>query len=119
MENIWKIQTIVLYFVIKENLEISFQNGPEHETTSLISLPQSTVGVRASSVTRGGVIRNFSNTFDCKACTIKLTVPAQKKFLARKIIFAFRTIIFDQLSTKIDPSVKNNVLYDKIYRGKY
>ena len=30
-----KIKTIVLYFVIKKNLEISFQNGPEHETTSL------------------------------------------------------------------------------------
>ena len=29
------IETIVLYFVIKKNLEISFQNGPEHETTSL------------------------------------------------------------------------------------
>ena len=28
-----KIKTIVLYFVIKKNLEISFQNGPEHETT--------------------------------------------------------------------------------------
>ena len=26
---------IVLYFVIKKNLEISFQNGPEHETKSL------------------------------------------------------------------------------------
>ena len=26
---------IVLYFVIKKNLEISFQNGPEHWTTSL------------------------------------------------------------------------------------
>ena len=30
-----KIKMIVLYFVIKKNLEISFQNGPEHETTSL------------------------------------------------------------------------------------
>ena len=30
-----KIETIVLYFVIKKNLEISFENGPEHETTSL------------------------------------------------------------------------------------
>ena len=30
-----KIKTIVLYFVIKKNLEISFQNGPEHETMSL------------------------------------------------------------------------------------
>ena len=30
-----KIETILLYFVIKKNLEISFQNGPEHETTSL------------------------------------------------------------------------------------
>ena len=30
-----KTETIVLYFVIKKNLEISFQNGPEHETTSL------------------------------------------------------------------------------------
>ena len=30
-----KIKTIVLYFVVKKNLEISFQNGPEHETTSL------------------------------------------------------------------------------------
>ena len=30
-----KIKTIVLYFVIKKHLEISFQNGPEHETTSL------------------------------------------------------------------------------------
>ena len=29
-----KIGTVVLYFVIKKNLEISFQNGPEHETTS-------------------------------------------------------------------------------------
>ena len=36
-ENIYKIETIVLYFVIKKNLEISFQNGPEHETTSLIT----------------------------------------------------------------------------------
>ena len=27
------IETIVLYFVIKKNVEISFQNGPEHETT--------------------------------------------------------------------------------------
>ena len=33
-----KIKTIVLYFVIKKNLEISFQNGPEHETTSLITI---------------------------------------------------------------------------------
>ena len=30
-----KIETIVLYFVIKKNLELSFQNGPEHETTFL------------------------------------------------------------------------------------
>ena len=30
-----KIDTIVLYSVIKKNLEISFQNGLEHETTSL------------------------------------------------------------------------------------
>ena len=29
-----KIETIVLYFVIKKSLEISFQNGPERETTS-------------------------------------------------------------------------------------
>ena len=28
-------ETIVLYFVIKQNLEINFQSGPEHETTSL------------------------------------------------------------------------------------
>ena len=26
---------IVFYFVIKKNPEICFQNGPEHETTSL------------------------------------------------------------------------------------
>ena len=32
-----EIETIVLYYVIKKNLEISFQNGPEHETTSLRS----------------------------------------------------------------------------------
>ena len=31
-----KIETIVLYFVIKKNLETSFQNGPEHETTSFV-----------------------------------------------------------------------------------
>ena len=31
-----RIETILLYFVIKKNLEISFQNGPEHETTSLM-----------------------------------------------------------------------------------
>ena len=30
-----KIKTIVLYFVIIKNLEISVQNGPEHETTFL------------------------------------------------------------------------------------
>ena len=30
-----KIKTILLYFVIKKNVEISFRNGPEHETTSL------------------------------------------------------------------------------------
>ena len=30
-----KIETIVLYFVIRKNLEISFQNRPEHEATSL------------------------------------------------------------------------------------
>ena len=30
-----KIETIVLYFVIKKNLEMSFQDGPEYETTSL------------------------------------------------------------------------------------
>ena len=30
-----KIETIVLYFFVEKNLEISFQNGPEHETTSL------------------------------------------------------------------------------------
>ena len=30
-----KIETIVLYFIIEKNLEISFQNGPEHDTTSL------------------------------------------------------------------------------------
>ena len=29
------IETIVLYFVITKNLEISFQNGREHMTTSL------------------------------------------------------------------------------------
>ena len=29
-----KIKTIVLYFVRKKNLEISFKNGLEHETTS-------------------------------------------------------------------------------------
>ena len=29
-----KIETTVLYFVLKKkNLEISFQNGPEHKTT--------------------------------------------------------------------------------------
>ena len=27
---------IVFYFVIKKNPEMSFRNGPEHETTSLI-----------------------------------------------------------------------------------
>ena len=32
-----KIKTIVLYFVIKKNLKISFPNGPEHETASLNS----------------------------------------------------------------------------------
>ena len=32
-----KIETIVLYFVIKKNLEVSFHNGLEHETTSLSS----------------------------------------------------------------------------------
>ena len=30
-----KIETIVLYFVIKKNLQISFQIVPEHKTTSL------------------------------------------------------------------------------------
>ena len=30
-----KIETIVLYFIMKKNLEISFQNGPENETKSL------------------------------------------------------------------------------------
>ena len=30
-----KIEMIVLYFIIKKNLEISFQNGPEYDTTSL------------------------------------------------------------------------------------
>ena len=30
-----KIETTVQYFIIKKNLEIAFQNGPEHETTSL------------------------------------------------------------------------------------
>ena len=35
-----KIKTIVLYFVIKKNLECSFQNGPEHETMSLIQFGQ-------------------------------------------------------------------------------
>ena len=30
------METIVLYFVIKKNLEISFQNELEHETTFLI-----------------------------------------------------------------------------------
>ena len=30
-----KIEAIVLYFVIKKNIEISFQNGPEHETRFL------------------------------------------------------------------------------------
>ena len=36
IETCKKIETIVLYFVMKKNLEISLQNGPEHETTSLI-----------------------------------------------------------------------------------
>ena len=35
IETYKKIETIVLYFVIKKILEISFQNGPEPETTSL------------------------------------------------------------------------------------
>ena len=30
-----KIETIVSYFVINKNLGVSFQNGPEHETTFL------------------------------------------------------------------------------------
>ena len=30
-----KIETIVSYFFIKKNLEISFQNAPEHKTTFL------------------------------------------------------------------------------------
>ena len=30
-----KIKTIVLYFVIKKNPEMSFQNGLEHKTTFL------------------------------------------------------------------------------------
>ena len=33
-----KIETIVLYFVIKKNLGVRFQNGPEHETTSLTTI---------------------------------------------------------------------------------
>ena len=33
-----KIETIVLYIIIRKNLEISFQNGPEHETTSFCFL---------------------------------------------------------------------------------
>ena len=38
MKTYKKIETIVLYFVIKKNLEIRFQNEPEHETTSLKNL---------------------------------------------------------------------------------
>ena len=34
-KNIKKIKMIVLYFVIKKNLEKSFKSGLEHETTSL------------------------------------------------------------------------------------
>ena len=30
-----KIETFVLYFALKKNLEISLKNGLEHETTSL------------------------------------------------------------------------------------
>ena len=33
-----KIAKIVLYFVIKINLEISFQNGPEYETTQVLGI---------------------------------------------------------------------------------
>ena len=33
-----RIETIVLYFVTKKNLQISFQNGPENQTTSLIDI---------------------------------------------------------------------------------
>ena len=32
------IEMIVFYFFIKENPEISFRHGPEHETTSLREL---------------------------------------------------------------------------------
>ena len=31
-------ETIVLYFVIKKNLKIWFQNGPKNETTILIEI---------------------------------------------------------------------------------
>ena len=34
-QNMWKIEMIVFYVVIKKNPEISFWNGPEHETKSL------------------------------------------------------------------------------------
>ena len=32
-----KIEVIVFYFGIEKNPDISFRNGPEHETTSLKS----------------------------------------------------------------------------------
>ena len=32
-----KLNFFLLYCVIKKNLEISFQNGPEHETTFLMN----------------------------------------------------------------------------------
>ena len=57
-----KIETIVLYFVIKKNLEISFQNGPEHETTSLTNTLETFVHTScstASSHVRAASICNY------------------------------------------------------------
>ena len=52
----YKIETIVLYFVTKKNLEISFQNGPEHETTSLIFRPKVDRWVDSTQCDYGGLI---------------------------------------------------------------
>ena len=61
---------IVFYFVMKENPEISFWNGPELETTSLTDVTE--VVRITNAVARKIQVCEFILLHDCTICSKKL-----------------------------------------------
>ena len=72
-----KIETIVLYFVIKKNLKIRFQNEPEHETT------------------HG---ENFMAIFTTLSVVIWFSAGTLGIFATLVYVFTMRVIIYDTLT---------------------